>query len=202
MTTPRKFIVVVGAVVVAAVTATAIATRGGASSDSTTLSNTGVRRVDIRRVVIRSVPIRSGSLLGVRAKRAFYRLDRPSAGPCFGAGPASDIGNVGSITCPRGGFPRAGDPVLDFSVYESTRHDMRNFSLFRIEGFAADGVAAVEFLRPNGTVAVKVPVSANVYATTEVPDGAIAGFAAVDEAGKRVGRSPYRSAARSRLVLS
>jgi hypothetical protein len=126
----------------------------------------------------------------VRANRALYRLDRTNATPCFGAGPASDVGNVGAITCPRGGFPRAGQPVLDFSVYESTRHDVRDLSLFRIEGFAADGVAAVEFLRPNGSVAVKVPVAGNVYATTAVPEGPIAGLAAVDKAGKRIGQSP------------
>jgi hypothetical protein len=189
MTTSRKLIIAAAAVAVAA-TATVIATQGNASSDATRLSNTGRQRVQIRRVVIRSVPIRHGSLLAFRANRALYRLDRADAAPCFAVGPASDVGNVGAITCPRGGFPRAGEPVLDFSVYESTRHDNRDLSLFRIEGFAADGVAAIEFLRPNGSVAVRVPVAGNVYATTAVPGGPIAGFAAVDKAGKRMGQSP------------
>jgi hypothetical protein len=183
-------LIVAGAVIAAAATATVIATQGNASRDATKLSNTGRQQVEVRRVVIRSVPIRHGSLLAVRASRALYRLDRKDAEPCFGVGPASDVGNVGAITCPRGGFPRAGEPVLDFSVYESTRHDVRDLSLFRIEGFAADGVAAVEFLRPNGSVAVKVPVAGNVYAMTAVPEGPIAGFAAVDKAGKRMGQSP------------
>jgi hypothetical protein len=189
MTTSPKLIIA-GAVIAAAATATVIATQGNASRDATKLSNTGRQQVEVRRVVIRSVPIRHGSLLAVRASRALYRLDRKDAEPCFGVGPANDVGNVGAITCPRGGFPRAGEPVLDFSVYESTRHDVRDLSLFRIEGFAADGVAAVEFLRPNGSVAVKVPVAGNVYATTAVPEGPIAGFAAVDKAGKRLGQSP------------
>jgi hypothetical protein len=189
MTTSPKLIIA-GAVIAAAATATVLATQGGASSDATKLSNTGRQQVEVRRVVIRSVPIRHGSLLAVRASRALYRLDRKDAEPCFGVGPANDVGNVGAITCPRGGFPRAGEPVLDFSVYESTRHDVRDLSLFRIEGFAADGVAAVEFLRPNGSVAVKVPVAGNVYATTAVPEGPIAGFAAVDKAGKRMGQLP------------
>jgi hypothetical protein len=189
MTTSPKLIIA-GAVIAAAATATVIATQGNASRDATKLSNTGRQQVEVRRVVIRSVPIRHGSLLAVRASRALYRLDRKDAEPCFGVGPANDVGNVGAITCPRGGFPRAGEPVLDFSVYESTRHDVRDLSLFRIEGFAADGVAAVEFLRPNGSVAVKVPVAGNVYATTAVPEGPIAGFAAVDKAGKRMGQSP------------
>lgn len=67
---------------------------------------------------------------------------------------------------------------------------MRELALFRVEGIAADGVAAVEFLRPNGKVALSVPVSSNVYATSAVPQGPIAGFAAVDKAGKRLWRSP------------
>jgi hypothetical protein len=188
MTSPK--LIIAGAVIAAAASATVIATQGNASRDATKLSNTGRQQVEVRRVVIRSVPIRHGSLLAVRASRALYRLDRKDAEPCFGVGPANDVGNVGAITCPRGGFPRAGEPVLDFSVYESTRHDVRDLSLFRIEGFAADGVAAVEFLRPNGSVAVKVPVAGNVYATTAVPEGPIAGFAAVDKAGKRMGQSP------------
>ncbi len=189
MTRSRKLIIA-GAVVAVAATAAVIATQGSASHDATRLSNTGRQQVEIRRVVIRSVPIRRGSLLAVRPNRALYRLDRTNAAPCFGVGPASDVGNLGAITCPRGGFPRAGEPVLDFSVYESMRHDVRDLSLFRIEGFVADGVAAIEFLRPNGSVAVKVPVAGNVYATTTVPEGPVAGFAAVDKGGKRIGRSP------------
>ena len=67
---------------------------------------------------------------------------------------------------------------------------MKEFSLFRVEGFAADGVAAVQFFRPNGDVVLSVPVSGNVYSAESVPKGPIAGFAAVDKQGKRVWRSP------------
>lgn len=135
-------------------------------------------------------PIKSGNVLAVRHGRALYRLE-PANGPdCFGAGPANDIGTPGSVVCPRGGFPSGGNPVLDFSVYDGTRHDVREFSLFRIEGFAADGVASVEFFRPNGDVALTVPVSGNVYSAATVPKGPIAGLAAVDKQGKRVWRSP------------
>jgi hypothetical protein len=189
MTASPKLIIT-AAVVLAAATATVIATQGNASRDTARLSNTGRQQVEVRRVVIRSVPIRHGSLLGVRANRALYRLDRTNDEPCFGVGPATDVGSLDAVTCPRGGFPRGGQPILDFSVYESTRHDVRELSLFRVEGFAADGVEAIEFLRPNGSVAVRVPVAGNVYATTSVPQGPIAGLAAVDKAGKRLWRSP------------
>ncbi len=182
---------VIAAVLVAgAAIATAVATQGGAARDTARLSNTGRERVEIRRLVIRSARIDHGRVLALRDGRALYRLDRANDTPCFGVGPAADIGNVDAATCPRGGFPRAGQPVLDFSVYESTRRDVRDLSLYRVEGFAADGVAAVEFLRPNGSVALRVPVAGNVYAATDVPAGPIAGFAALDKAGKRVWRSP------------
>ena len=164
-------------------------TRGGASRDNATLSNHGRTTVAIRHLA--SAHIRSGSVLAVRGGRAFYRLPRDDGEtPCFGVGPAADVGNPGAVVCPHGGFPTSGSPVLDLSVYESTRHDVREFSLFRVAGFAADGVAAVEFLRPTGSVALTVPVSDNVYTAANVPHGPIAGFAALDKAGKPLWRSP------------
>jgi hypothetical protein len=119
----------------------------------------------------------------------FYRLRTESGDPCFGVGLATDVGSPGSVVCRRG-FPGGGSPLLDLSVYEGTRHDAREFSLFRVEGFATDGVAALQFFRPNGDVALTVPVSGNVYSAATVPKGPIAGFAALDKNGKQIWRSP------------
>jgi hypothetical protein len=189
MTASRKVIVATVLVAGAAV-ATAVATQGSASRDEARLSNTGRQQVAVRGLVIGSEAIDQGRVLAVQSGRALYRLDRANDTPCFGIGPSKDIGNVEAATCPRGGFPRGGQPVLDFSVYESTRHDVRDLSLYRVEGFAADGIAAVRFLRPNGSVAFSVPVVGNAYVTRTVPDGPIAGFAALDKTGKEVWRSP------------
>ncbi len=187
----RKLTLTVGAILVgAAVAAGVLVTQGGASRGNASLSNRGRPAIAIRGLRLNSALVTSGNVLAVRQGRALYRLNRANGDPCFGVGPANELGSPGSVICPRGGFPRAGNPVLDFSVYEGTRHDMREFSLVRVEGFAADGVAAVEFFRPNGEVALTVPVVANVYATTDVPTGPIAGFAAVDKGGKRIWRSP------------
>ncbi len=178
-------------VLVAAVAASILVTQGDASRPQARLSNRGGTAVPIRGLRMKWATIKTGNVLAVRNGRALYRLNVVGGGTCFGVGRASDIGNPGSVTCPAGGFPRTGgDPVLDFSVYEGTRHDLREFSLYRIEGLAADGVAAVEFFRPNGDVALTVPVVANVYTAANVPKGPIAGFAAVDEGGKRIWRSP------------
>lgn len=184
----RVKLVLTGMLIVVGAAAAAVAvTRGDASRDTATLSNGGGPTISVRGGV---APIRSGRVLALRGGHAFYRLNREHGTPCYAVGPASDIGTPGSIVCPRGGFPTSGNPVLDLSVYEGARHDLREFSLYRVAGFAADGVAAVEFFRPNGTVALSVPVTANVYTTSDVPKGPVAGLAAVDREGKRMWRSP------------
>ncbi|HKC22982.1 MAG TPA: hypothetical protein VKB64_10775 [Gaiellaceae bacterium] len=166
-----------------------LVTRGDASRDTATLSNQGGTTIAISGLRMKLATIRAGTVLATRRDRVFYRLTTVSGEQCFGVGVATDVGTPGSVMCQRG-FPSSGSPVLDLSVYEGTRHDAKEFSLFRVEGFAADGVAALQFFRPNGDVALTVPVSGNVYSAASPPKGPIAGYAAVDKEGKRVWRSP------------
>jgi hypothetical protein len=182
-------VVLVSIAVAAAIIAGVVVTRGDASSDTVSLSNKGGPAIAIRGLRLKSATIRTGNVLATRHGRVFYRLRTVGGDPCFGVGLADDIGNPGSVVCQHG-FPSSGTPLLDLSVYEGTRHDVKEFSLYRVEGFAADGVAAVEFFRPNGRVALSVPVSANVYSAANAPQGPIAGFGAVDNQGKRIWRSP------------
>jgi len=186
----RAKITLVLLVVVGAVVAAVVVTRGDASRDRAALSNRGGPAIAIRGLRMKSATVRSGHVLATRNNRVFYRLTTVNGQPCYGVGPAADIGSPGSAVCQKGGFPSGSNPVLDFSVYEGTRHDAKEFALYRVEGFAADGVAAVQFLRPNGDVALSVPVSGNVYSAAGVPKGPIAGYTAVDRLGKRVWRSP------------
>jgi hypothetical protein len=177
-------------VVAGAIVAGVAVTRGDASPDRASLSNGGGRAIAIRGLRMKLATVHAGHVLATRNGRVYYRLTTVTGDPCYGVGFATDLGSPGSVVCQHGGFPSSGNPVLDFSVYEGTRHDLKEFSLYRAEGFAADGVAAVEFLRPNGEVALSVPVSGNVYSAADVPQGAIAGYAAVDKQGKRFWRSP------------
>jgi hypothetical protein len=189
MTRQRKFLAV-AALLAAACAATVIATRTEASGQGalSRLSNAG-RTVDVSHSAFaRQTGARRASLLAVRAGRAYYRLD--GDGTCFGAGSAAAIGDLGSVDCPRGPFPTSDRPVLDFSVYETSTRGSRELSLYRAEGLAADGVSAVAFLRPSGQVALKVPVTRNVFSATSVPHGTIAGLAALDSAGQELWRSP------------
>jgi len=179
----------VAALATAAALAAVIVTQGGASRETARLSNHG-RPISVRSLRIPQAHVLSGSVLAVRNGRAFYRFILASGDPCFGGGAATDLGTPGSLVCPHGGFPRAGEAILDLSIYEGTRRGVRELELYRAEGFAADGIAAVQFFRPNGDVALTVPVSANVFSTRSVPTGPIWGMAALDKDGKRVWRSP------------
>jgi hypothetical protein len=152
------------------------------------LSNHGRAVAAAQTGFARRAEVRAVSLLAVRDGRAYYKVD--ANGTCFGAGPAAVVGELGSVDCPRGPFPTADRPVLDFSIYEVTDRGSRELTLFRAEGFAADSISAVAFLRPNGQVAFTVPVHGNVFATTAVPRGPIKGLAALDGSGKEVWRSP------------
>jgi hypothetical protein len=129
------------------------------------------------------------SLLAVRGVRAYYHLDSKD-GPCIASGPADAPGELGTVQCPHGPFPSADRPVVDLSVYESSSREKKELSLYRAAGVAADGVATVEFVRPNGSVALTLPVSGNVFAAVSVPPGPIAGLVARNAAGKQLWRSP------------
>jgi hypothetical protein len=187
----RRLALTLAAVTMLAVIAAVVAaTRGGASERGvlSRLSNEGRQVALVNDTVWRRGGIAHVSLLAVRGTRALYRLESKS-GPCVGAGPADTPGKLGSIDCPRGPFPTAAMPVVDLSVYEATSHESRDVSLYRAEGVAADGVATIAFLRPNGTVALKVPVQANVYEAGAIPPGLVATVVAYDAAGKELWRS-------------
>jgi hypothetical protein len=189
--TKRRVALVVVVLALVSLVAVAIATRTGASERGSLarLSNQG-RPVSLERgPIVRDEGVSAASLLSVRGGRALYRLVMEH-GTCIGSGYAAHLGAIGASECPDGPFPTAERPVLDLSVYESTSHARREVSLYRAEGIAADGVAAIAFLRPDGSVALRVPVAANVYESAAPrPNGPIARVVAYDAAGKEVWRS-------------
>jgi hypothetical protein len=186
----RRALALAAVTVLAVIGAVAAATRSGASERGplSRLSNEGRQVAVVRGAVWRHAGVGHASLLATRGTRALYRLES-NAGPCVGAGPANAPGKLGTVDCPRGPFPTAALPVVDLSVYEATSHESREVSLYRAEGVAADGVATIAFLRPNGTVALKLPVTANVYEASAIPQGPIASVVAYDAAGKELWRS-------------
>jgi hypothetical protein len=124
-------------------------------------------------------------LVAVRDGRAFYELDTAN-GRCFGVGSANAIGDPGGEACPAGAaqFPSPDRPIFDFSVYEArpgASHDQ--LTVYRLEGFAADGVSAVGVLNRAGKVSLRVPVADNVYVLDPIPPGLTGSVVPLDARG-------------------
>jgi hypothetical protein len=170
---------------VGAAIAVAVAVRGAHGSSRAglfRLSNHGVR-ITAGRGARHAFRVDSVRLLAVRDGRAFYELDTAD-GRCFGVGSASSLGDPGGEVCPGGApFPSASRPTLDFSIYEGQTLDREAMTLYRIEGFAADGVAAVGIVNRPGHVGWRVPVSNNVYVLSHVPPGLTGAVVALDAGG-------------------
>lgn len=159
---------------VVATTAGAVAVHRahGTPPSSLTRFSTRGRVVTPSRAAPRAFRVDSMQLVAVRDGRAFYEIDS-ARGRCFGVGSADAIGDPGGEICPAGApFPSTDRPVLDFSVYEARPGgDRDQLTIFRIEGFAADGITAVGVLNRAQRVSLRVPVLDNVYEVNHVPPG-------------------------------
>jgi hypothetical protein len=108
--------------------------------------------------------------LGERAGTAFYVGRSRSGGLCFGTGPATGPRPAFHLLACQGRqgvFPSQQMPIADFSPMRG--HEGSNdVYVWKLKGFAADGVAAVAVRDANG-VLHSTPVTGNVYATNELP---------------------------------
>jgi hypothetical protein len=184
---------VVTLAIAAIVVAGAIGRDTGSSHSSLSRFSTAGKAVQLAKTearVARLLGADSVFLIARLNDRAYYRLTG-AHGTCYGAGPAKDVGFITGEECPEGSFPTRGRPVLDYSVYESSSRKRADaLSLFRAEGFAADGVASVAFLGPNGEVTLRLPVRRNVFsATPPRGNGLVATVVAYDASGQEVWRS-------------
>jgi hypothetical protein len=151
-----------------------LVSRAATSSGRPALSRVSTHGTSVR------VGGHDGRLIATRDGQAFYRYDS-----CYAVGPADRIGTLGGEACiAAGSFPSSGHPLLDMSVYESTSRDRNaDMTLFRIEGFAADGVDAIGVLNRAGKVGLRVPVTDNVYALSHMPPGLTGSIVPLDADG-------------------
>lgn len=101
-------------------------------------------------------------LLATQNGRAFYRVQVTPRYTCWGAGKASQIGEIGTLGCPNlvGAYPLQ---FQDFLYARSDRSSTPVAVIRRAGGIAADQVAAVALLdRQGGRIAV-APVIDNVF---------------------------------------
>jgi hypothetical protein len=172
--------------VVVATTAGAVAVHRahGTPPSSLTRFSTRGRPVTATRTAPQAFRADSMRLVAVRDGRAFYEIDS-ARGRCFGVGSADAIGDPGGEICPTGApFPSTDRPVLDFSVYEARPGgDRDQLTIFRIEGFAADGVSAVGVLNRAQRISLRVPVVDNVYEVNHLPPGLTGWVVPLDAGG-------------------
>jgi hypothetical protein len=107
-----------------------------------------------------------------RGGEAFYRIATSSGTDCFasssGSTPTASVSSFDAVGCPQpalnpDSFPSAALPLLDMSMAVRSAADPDHPTLKKVEGFAADGVAAVGVMRSNGEIAARIPVDHNVY---------------------------------------
>lgn len=169
----KKLLVLI-ALVVVAVAVALVVSRGAPGSGRAALSRFSTRGHSV------AVDGHPGHVIATRDGQAFYRYDN-----CFAVGPADSMGTIGGEACIADGqFPSSAHPLFDMSVYESTSRDRNaDMTLFRIEGFAADGVTKVGILNRAGKVGLRVQVVDNVYAVSHLPPGLTGSIVPLDAGG-------------------
>ena len=195
----RTTVIGVTGVIVLAATALVLlllgttATGSPAGGELAQISNEG-QPVDLgngQQQELQNVGAIAASRIATRAGRVFYQLLRPDGTVCYAVDLAGGD-HLGNTSCPEPGaaFPTPTNPVLDFTIFESTSHVPGDFQIVSAQGFAADGVKSVAIVDRNGRVIARERTTANVYAV-DVPAGrSAASVVAYDAKHAEVYRTP------------
>jgi hypothetical protein len=102
--------------------------------------------------------------IATRGERVYYVLETVSGKRCFALGYVGQENLFGSAAClgTSSAFPSPSEPMLDWSVFHTRPGDGASH-VWRLEGFAADGVASVGVITVDGDLEAVTPVQDNVY---------------------------------------
>lgn len=192
----RKIVLITLAASVA-VAAALIRTHGSGSASGellTVVGNKGGRvvwidpklRAGINRPVARGQRARvtRARLLAIRNNRRFLRIKNTAGSDCYAvARPEQERTGRFGMVCSQA-FPSEEQPILDSSIFGADRKGEPIHAIL-VQGFAADGVAAIGLVDGSGTVRARVPVRGNVYYLDRLPAGRfLTKLVALDEADK------------------
>lgn len=122
----------------------------------------------------------AATMLGVRGGRAIYEIANSTGPDCYGVGPVQPTSyTLGQVECTPG-FPSVTSPIADFTVVNGGISSAPAAHVFRAEGVAADGVAAVGFETSDGRLVGVTPVVHNIYESTAPPKDAVTQLVALD----------------------
>ena len=179
-------VLTVAAIVAAAIATPAVAMRSeladlfGFSNRGSAVVPKQLSAADI--ATLRRVGLLGGlRFLGTRSGIAFYTGRSASGGRCFTAQPAMRFGCV----APKA-FPSPAQPIVDLSPTRASPTG-RFFYVWRLEGFASDGVRSVDVVTATGR-RFSVDVEHNIYASGLLPEVRAAAIEARDAAGRVVYR--------------
>ena len=120
--------------------------------------------------------------IATRDGRSYYVANHTSGGLCVTVAAATDPNPFSEYLCSPD-FPTPDRPVLDQSTFTGPPSVP---TAQRLEGFAADGVAAVQLVTTSGS-RVTVEVTDNIYARThDLPDEPVREIVALDGAGSPI----------------
>ena len=130
-------------------------------------------------------------LLGEHGPRAFYRV----GSDCFGTGATSvNEYRLDAVVCTPA-FPSKARPLLDMTVFKGSGEPYKRptaLSIWKSEGFAADGVASVGFKNSVGEIVGKTQVIGNTYSHSSIPAETLDALVALDSSGEVVASVPVR----------
>jgi len=190
----KRLLIPASAVAVAAALTTVFATNSNGSRGLDRLTNAGEPVAKVSPAGARALAQLGAidlRLLGQIHGRQFFRLTvRGSA--CFASGEADTAGATPTdVYCPHGNFPSASLPVYDDPAVEIQKSEAGVARIVALDGFAADGVVRVDFVR-QGDVIASAPVIGNVF-SLDIAGIDIAGtrLVARDQAGNIVFSRAY-----------
>jgi hypothetical protein len=115
--------------------------------------------------------------------RAFYRVTNAGGSDCFATGPTAVTEySMGAILC-MPSFPSAKQPVLDFTILHGEGDQTM---VYRCEGVASDGVAAVALEDGSRNVLAETSVHDNAFYFNQPPKGLVRHLVALDATGAPV----------------
>jgi hypothetical protein len=127
-------------------------------------------------------------LLATRGSTAYLRVPLTDGQTCFFTGRAAERGAfaLGGGSC---WTPAARFPILDLSPIQASGPG--GFKVLAVQGFAADGVAAIALKDLDGQTIAETAVRDNVYKLTAYPPGGVSALVALDAGGHVLQRVNY-----------
>jgi len=180
---------ILSAVAVLSLVGAAAAAHGGSDrSGLSTIGNRGHGAVAVDRTM-KSELAAAGvdtpiTVMAVRDHKEFVRFATEDKGMCFGV-KKPEAARFG-FTC-WNDFPSPAHPILDESVFGSDNGEP--IHVIEVEGFAANGVVAIDLVDPAGVTLGRVPTAGNVYSLAAVPPSTVR-LVAVNPAGRAVAAVP------------